>query len=447
MNEHQLGIGESTCSGIYGTKPAGQGGFATMSVDTLTQLAMERTTTSRAAVQLMGDMAVAHGFYGAGSFEGTAESLLVSDPNEAFIFHILPDDTGKSAIWAAQRVPDDHIAVVANCFVIREVNFTDSHNFLGSASVYEVAARKGLWKPTKAQPLLDFTSVYSDGEYAHKYYSGRRVWGVYNLMAPSKPLAPNYEEWRKSRPYPVSIKPDKKVSVADVAAAMRSYYEGTQFDQTVGLAAGPWGTPDHVAGGSAGGKVAGNWERTIGLFRTSDSYVAQSRSWLPSATGGVLWWGPHAAPYTVYVPFAAGMASLPPCTLGHPAKLDRATLFWAVRFLFNFAQLKRNRMIKHIQALQASSHARSLAAVAAADASDGSAAALVEVYARRADEVLAELQQLGDELFFRYADGYISEITPTGELKVTGEDYPDWWLKDVNYSKGPPPVPPPVAEK
>ena len=73
INEKQVAISESTCSGVFGTTPAGQGGKAIMSVDALSQLAMERASTAREAVQLMGDMAVAHGFYGAGSFEGSAE--------------------------------------------------------------------------------------------------------------------------------------------------------------------------------------------------------------------------------------------------------------------------------------------------------------------------------------------------------------------------------------
>ena len=47
----------------------------------------------------------------------------MSDPAEAWIFHILPDPTGESAIWAAQRVNDEHFAVMANMFVIRQVGY------------------------------------------------------------------------------------------------------------------------------------------------------------------------------------------------------------------------------------------------------------------------------------------------------------------------------------
>ena len=51
LNEHQLGIGESTCSGVFGTKAAGEGGHALFSIDTLSQIVMERTTSSRDAVK------------------------------------------------------------------------------------------------------------------------------------------------------------------------------------------------------------------------------------------------------------------------------------------------------------------------------------------------------------------------------------------------------------
>jgi hypothetical protein len=48
------------------------------SVDELSYIAMERCKTSRCAVQTMGDLAVQHGFYGAGDYsEGSSESLLV----------------------------------------------------------------------------------------------------------------------------------------------------------------------------------------------------------------------------------------------------------------------------------------------------------------------------------------------------------------------------------
>ena len=34
---------------------------------------------------------------------------------------MLADDTGASAVWAAQRVPGGHLAAVANQFIIRTV--------------------------------------------------------------------------------------------------------------------------------------------------------------------------------------------------------------------------------------------------------------------------------------------------------------------------------------
>ena len=42
------------------------------------------------------------------------EALTVADPNEGWVFHVIPDDTGSSAVWVAQRVPNGKFSTVCN---------------------------------------------------------------------------------------------------------------------------------------------------------------------------------------------------------------------------------------------------------------------------------------------------------------------------------------------
>ena len=64
----------------------------------------------------MGKLAVEMGFYAADWTGGDAskgeggEALTVVDKTEAWVFHVTADDTGTSAIWAAQRVAPDHVS-------------------------------------------------------------------------------------------------------------------------------------------------------------------------------------------------------------------------------------------------------------------------------------------------------------------------------------------------
>ncbi|KAK3266594.1 hypothetical protein CYMTET_24790 [Cymbomonas tetramitiformis] len=235
---------------------------------------------------------------------------------------------------------------------------------------------------------------------------------------------------------------------------MRYYYQGTAFDQTATLAGGPYGMPDRFAGSL---EVEGSWERTIGLYRTSDSYIVQSRSWLPNAVGGVLWFGSHAAPYTTYVPYLAGMQSLPAVTLGYQAEADKGTFFWAHRYM---AQLVRNdwrRMMPDLDSARATWHNASLAMLAEVESKvtprsavsrrhllqeEGLSHYITSACSKHAQALLKEAWSLYDALQFKYADGWLNEVSANGEFSSTSVQYPAWWLRAVNYSGGPGPVPP-----
>lgn len=407
---------------------------------------MERASTAREAISIMGDLATAHGFYGAGSFEGEGEALAVSDPEEAWVFHILPDDTGRSAIWAAQRVPDDHFSVVANMYVIRGVDPENEDNFMMSESVHSVAEEEGWW--TSGDGLLDFTAVYSDGEYAHKFYSGRRMWGAYHLASPSLTLSPHYTNLLTDLVYPVSAQPDELLSVQDFFKMHRYYYQGTQFDLGAegNLAGGPFGSPDRFKEGENELDVGGSWERAIGLYRTSDSHVVQTRSWTNTADGGlggILWFGPSSALGTVYTPFFVGTSNVPQSFRGHQLNFDRGSMFWAVVYAHNIANMKWSYAIKDLEKRQHHLESNSVRVVAMADEAFSKSGDLAEAensFNENVAQIVSSLWSLSDELMFKYADGFVNYGKGNMSNMV---GYPKWWLEVVGFKDGPPPPPTP----
>ncbi len=61
MNEHQVAMGESTCAAKLWASPRGSaGGKALFEIGELSQVALERSTTARQAVQMMGDLATTY---------------------------------------------------------------------------------------------------------------------------------------------------------------------------------------------------------------------------------------------------------------------------------------------------------------------------------------------------------------------------------------------------
>jgi dipeptidase len=139
-------------------------------------------------------------------------------------------------------VPDDHISVVANMFLIEEMDLSNPDYFLASPNMKEVGKRTGLWSTAdQERGYFNFKEVYSPsgGAFGHPNMWYRRTWQIYNLAAPSLKLEADRQE-----PYPFSIKPDKLISLEDMFRFNRDTFDGSPYDLTKGPAAGPYGNPN-----------------------------------------------------------------------------------------------------------------------------------------------------------------------------------------------------------
>ncbi|KDO31870.1 hypothetical protein SPRG_03790 [Saprolegnia parasitica CBS 223.65] len=348
INEHQVAIGESTCGGRLVSLPvSAPGGKALFDVAELTNVAMERANTARDAILLMGALAETYGYYGAAYDTPSAlleagEALTVIDPNEAWVMHIHPDDTGASAVWAAQRLPHDHIAVVANQFTLRALNLSDPKSFLASTNVEDVAIRAGLYDPS-VDGAFDWTAVYAyrrDGAHApNHYYATRRVWRVLTLANPSIELSPTTD--MLATDYPVSVQVAAPLSPSTLMRIHRDHYEGTSFDLTSGPMAGPYGSPDRYDVNGNGNMtkadaLRSHQERGLSIFRAAYSLVAVLNAGDPRAAH--IWFGPYAPHATAYVPIFAYADAVPSAyATGSLHVFAHDVMYWNAALVGNWA--------------------------------------------------------------------------------------------------------------
>jgi len=441
MNEHQLSIGE--CTDKAKVHPLPEPGKRIFYSAELSRVAMERCTTAREAITLMGKLIEEYGYF------GTGETLIVADTKEGWVMEMCGYDMdGTGGVWVAQRIPDDEVFIAANQFRIRDIRPNDP-DMLYSKNIFEIAQQKGWWKPSDGP--LDWTKVYGDGEFHHPYYSLRRVWRAQMLVTPSLKLSP-WVDGPFTRYYPFSIKPDQKLTVKNIFAIHRDNYEGTEFDLTNGLAAGPFACPYRFEGQAEGvadkeGRLTtlkGEFERPLNIYRCVYAYVNQSRDNLPDAIGGITWYGPDRPSTAVLMPLYAGVTDLPkPIQTGDLLKFDRKSMWSAFNYVANYAMLKYSYMIKDIQAVRDRFEANAFGTQAAREkqalalwqkGDKAKAKTLLTNYcSANAEAILKDWWQLAEDLYIKYNDGYLN--TKDGMAKALF--YPAWWLKAVGYENGP----------
>ena len=312
LNEKQLGMGETTISG-RDTLRNKNGMFM---IEELQRVALERCATAREAIKLMGELVKQYGYGDSG------ECLTIADTKEVWIFEIFGEGPDKiGGVWAAQRIQDDEVAVSANIPRISTLNLKDKNNYMASDNVFDVAKRLGLWD---GKEPFKFWKAYGGPNYSGdwKNYSTREFF-IYTSLAPSLGLTEDMEEM------PLGVKPEKLVTVEEVARLLGSYYEGTEkdlsgrlkvaqrnrktgeMDTIVSPVANPWMRSDEIALYAALGDETMKWTRTVAVPQCAYSTIIQLRDWLPDAVGGVVWMSLDNPGESPRFPIFCGTAILP----------------------------------------------------------------------------------------------------------------------------------------
>ncbi|OGC83788.1 MAG: hypothetical protein A2W07_00460 [candidate division Zixibacteria bacterium RBG_16_43_9] len=433
MNEHQLTIGETTFDGREELQ--NPDGF--LHYWDLIQLALERAKTAREAIKVITELMADYGY------RSTGESFSIGDIKEAWILEMIgPGKGGKGAEWVALRVPDGYISCHANKSRIGEFPLKDPKNCLYSQNVISFAVEKGYYDP-KSGKHFRFCDAYCPADTKNKRYADTRVWSIFRRAAPSKNSSPDYHRGIEgAEPYPLWIKPDKKLSVKDVFALMRDHYEGTPYDLTKGIDAGPYGNPNRARPITwMVDSVEYGWERSISTPQTAFSFVSQSRSWLPNPVGGVLWYGLDDTYTSCYIPFYCSIDTVPKSfTVGSLNKFSWESAWWVFNFVANYANLKYSYMVPEIQAVQKDIEGNFLALQPTVEKTalelEKTDPRLLTRYltdysVENAEMVVSRWKELGEHLITKYNDGYVQD--ENGEPEEKG--YLENWLREVLKSK------------
>lgn len=478
MNEHQLVIGEST----WGGREELVDTTGLVDYGTLIYATLQRAKNAREAIKVMAELVESYGYFSSG------ESISIVDPNEAWVFEIIgkgiqmetDKKTGKSynknkgAVWVAVRIPDGYISGHANHaritqFPLEKGNknsissknlkkiFDPAIEYVYAYDVINFAKEKGYFKGNDTD--FSFSDTYCPLDFGSARGCEARVWSFFRDYADMS----KYEDYalghNLTNRMPLYVKPDRKLSAQDVMHAMRNHYEGTVMDMTKDCGAGPFELPYRWRPMTWNvDKNSYTNERATATQQTGWAYVAQCRSWLPDAVGGLIWFTVDDVANSVHTPIYASTSRIPEnykVGNGSMVKYSPTSAFWLFNRVTNFVYSRYSVMFPDLQKVQQeleNSYAASILET------DKQALALYNQSPEKAVELITDFtcntavntfkrwKELDEYLLVKYIDGNIKK-EKDGKFETNGFDpnipsfpsqpgYPEWWKKAVKEQAG-----------
>ena len=344
MNQFQVAIGETTWGGHK--ELVDTTGNSIIDYGSLIQIALERSKSAREAIQVMTDLVDKYGYASSG------ESFSIADKDEVWVMEMIGKGAEKGAVWIAVRIPDDAISGHANEPRIRKVDWKDKKNVLHSPDVISFARKKGYFNGKDED--FSFADAYSTHDAGTRRGCDDRVCTYFRRFQPETEKYFAWCNYENNEPMPLYVIPERKVSLKEMQQSMRDHYEGTPFDMTQDVGAGPnhvpyrWRPMEY--------EVDGNtycMERAIGTQQTGWSFVSQSRDWLPDPVGGVFWFGTDDTNTSVYMPLYCGLTEVPvQLEKGDINNFSMDSNFWMNNWVANQAYNRYDLMIPDIRKVQ-----------------------------------------------------------------------------------------------
>jgi len=244
--------------------------------DDIPDVLLPRMKSAKEGVKLLGEIVETKG-------AGEGFGVVFIDVNELWYF-----ETGTGHKWIASKIPQDEYFVTANQGRLHAYKENDP-NFMGAKDVI----------------------TYTRDDERDVTYNYPRVCWVQSMFNPS--LKQDFADGQK---FPVFLKPEKKLSVEDLKAAMRAHYDGTAFDN--------YASKD---------EDKKNIYRAISVFRTYESHVMQVRPWLPKEIGRVTYVALGMADLSVYLPYYEGLDGFIKGYSDGSYDADDTSIYWVYRKL------------------------------------------------------------------------------------------------------------------
>ena len=448
INEHQVAIAETT----FGGRPELVDTTGIIDYGSLMYIALQRSRTAREAIDVMTSLVQEFGYYSSG------ESFSIADPNEVWVLELIGKGAvEKGAVWVAVRIPDDCISAHANQARIRKFDMKDKENVRYSKDVVKFARKMGYYNGADAD--FDFAAAYCPADFGGLRYCDARVWSFFNMFADAD--MGKYVAWAagdaKAEPMPLYFKPKYPISLQDMQRGMRDHYEGTVFDITDDLGAGPFKMPYRVSPLSCevDGKEYFN-ERPISTFQTAFTFVAQLRSFMPDECGGVMWFGTDDANMVVYTPVYCCATAIPDCyaeCYADPVEFSWKSSFWVFNWVSNMIYPKYSMVIDDMRAVQGELENRiyeqsleleAEAMLAIKESPKYAVKMLTEFTCNSAEQALAEWKKFGEKVIVKYNDFVVKkevngrvQRSNTGLVgEITRPGYPKEFWKKVAEETG-----------